>query len=196
MAKKISAIVSLSIIGVLIIATLIMANVKVSFGVKCATPNMVTVSYSSGANKFVEGEQSNKIVSLLADASKENSLTAMFTGKLFDKAGITTYTNNSTNSIPKSNETFYVTFSYDNPQKLMDGNKEYKDKDGKVYYYKKLVFAVAKTDSHTVAKVYIVPSYKPNSDDVYNEGGYSKYYTVNANYSALYNYLVEEGFNN
>ncbi len=196
MAKKITAIVSLSIIGVLIVATIIMANIKCSYGVNFATPDEVTVSYAnSSLNQDPTGEQANKIVSLINDASKENTLTAMFSGTLFDTAEVETTTPNGTSSIKKENGKFYVYLTYANPQKLMVGKKEYKDADNKTYYYKELVFEVSNTTGVEETKVYIIPSYKPNTNEPYNEGGYSKFYKLKANFSSLYSYLEQAKFN-
>ena len=47
MAKKIGAIVSLSIIGVLILATIIMANVNVNYSIKCEKPQYNRCRHSS-----------------------------------------------------------------------------------------------------------------------------------------------------
>lgn len=192
MAKKVSAIVSLSIIGVLIIATIIMANVQCSYGVNFKSPDLITVSYAnSGTNLDTTEAQRNNIVSLINNASKENTLTAMFSGTLFDTAEVSTPTSN-TSTIKKDNSKFYVYVTYNNPQKLMVGNKEYKDSEGKVYYYKELVFEVADTNGVAETNVYIIPSYKPNTDnEPYLEGGYTRKYTVKANYSQLFKYLDE-----
>ena len=80
MAKKIGAIVSLSIIGILILATIIMANVNVDYSIDCATPSNVWVLYNSNdPNKErVAGDENAKaIVDFINNASKEKSTSAM-----------------------------------------------------------------------------------------------------------------------
>ena len=65
MAKKIGAIVSLSIIGVLIIATIIMANIKINYSINCSTPDKIYVSYNNSGFTAVTSEtQANKIVEI------------------------------------------------------------------------------------------------------------------------------------
>ena len=69
MAKKIGAIVSLSLIGVLIIATIILANVKINYSINCENPTAVWVSYSNKAYNKVTDEQANKIIDYIVDES-------------------------------------------------------------------------------------------------------------------------------
>ncbi len=179
MQKKIWAIISLSIIGVLIIATIIMANVKVNYQIVCAEPDTIYIG-----NRVATEEEYDNILNYINGASKESALTSLFGGRINDKAVITT--NGSTNvSIPSSSN-YYVYFEYKNPQKLMNGNKEYKDGDGNVYYYKRLVFSV--DSSSEQFKVYIVPYYTSSGAENY-EDVYSKYYLLTADFSDLYSYL-------
>lgn len=177
MAKKICAIVSLSVIGVLILATIIMANVKVDYGVRCANPTTVYVCYGSNAERDVK-ESKNEIVSLINNASKESSLTALFNGTLNKKAKVVTASSVG-KSIPSTNG-FYVRYRYENDQKLVDNND-------KTVYYQDLVFEVNDLAGTNIVKVYVVP----NSQ---NSSVYTHYYELEANFEALYDYLVENDF--
>ncbi len=203
MAKRITAIVSLSIIGILIIATLIMANVDVNHKINCANPDSIYVQYSSNSPIDINPNDENYvdiyngILDRINNASKESSLTALFSGTLSDKPSIVTNSTTSATSVPSTSD-FYVSFVYNNPQKLMDGNNEYKNADGDSVYYKELVFSVSSTDDMQEVRVYIIPYYSSdNPDNGYNtNNSYYRYYLLNANFSELYNYLVDNGLNN
>lgn len=184
MAKKIGAIVSLSLIGILIIVTIILANVKINYSINCETPTSIFVSYTSNGQTKVSNEQANKIVDYINNASKENTLTALFNGNLNKKAEITGVSGNKTQPTAKG---FYVEYSYENPQKLMEGNKEYKDSKGNTVVYQRLVFTVNNLDEKAETTVCVYNKL----DSQY----YSHYYTVEANFYNLYNYLVECGLN-
>ena len=54
MAKKIGAIVSLSIIGILILATIIMANVNVDYSIDCAAPTQVWIQKGSETERLAK----------------------------------------------------------------------------------------------------------------------------------------------
>ena len=185
MAKKIGAIVSLSIIGILILATIIMANVNVNYSVNCATPTTVYVSYGG---KSERDAQSNKdaIVDLIDNASKEKSLTALFNGTLGKKAKVVAVS--SVGKTIPSNNNFYVRYRYDNARKLMEGKKEYKDSNGSVIYYDDLVFEIKDLVGTNVVNVYVVP-------DSSNAKVYTHCYELEADFEALYDFLVEKEYN-
>ena len=151
MAKKIGAVVSLSIIGILILATIIMVNIKVDYSIKCETPTTVYVSYSSGTERDAQ-DYTDKIVEYINNASSENSLTALFNGTLGKKAKVFAV---SEKSIP-TNAGFNVRYRYENPQKLMEGNKAYEDSNGQNVYYEDLVFTVSDVEGISIVKVYVV----------------------------------------
>ena len=193
MAKRITAIVSLSIIGILIIATIIMANVDVNHKINCNNPDSIYVQYSSNGIREVDDEIYDGILERINNASKESSLTALFSGTLSEKPAIVTNSTTSATTVPSTSD-FYVSFVYNNPQKLMDGNNEYKDADGNSLYYKELIFSVNSTDDMQEVRVYIIPYY--NADGDFNtNNSYYRYYLLNANFADLFNYLVDNNFN-
>lgn len=202
MAKKIGAIVSVSIIGILILATIIMANINVNYSINCANPDAIYVQYGSNAQITATDSQYNEILNYINNASKGNSLEALFSGNLFTKAEITTvrtYTT-GTNVVPTTSGTFNVVFQYNSPQALKYGKDNYIDSHGKTYYYKELVFSINNTNGESDFRVYIKPYYEENSsngstDVQYNGENYTKYYTLSADFTNLYNYLSENGFN-
>jgi len=178
MAKKIGAIVSLSIIGILILATIIMANVNVDYSIKCANPTYVYVSHSS-KSEIDAGANKDAIVSLISNASKEKSLTALFNGNLNKKANLVT-ASSAGKTIPSTTD-FYVRYSYENTQTAEDAN-------GNKVSYEELVFTVNNTQGSSQVKVYLVP-------DATNAMTYTHYYDLEADFEDLYNYLVEQGYN-
>lgn len=181
MAKKIGAILSISIIGILIIATIIMANVNVKYNIDCATPTYVYVSYKTNdpTKERDAKDKAGVIVNYINSASQEKALTALFNGTLnkepnLFKAG------NVGKTLP-SNEGFFVRYRYENAQKLVDN-------DGKEVYYDDLVFVVKDLDGVNVVNVYVIP-------DAQNAKTYTYYYEVEADFSALYEYLANNNFN-
>lgn len=182
MAKKIGAIVSLSIIGILILATIIMANINVNYGIKCAIPPRVYVSYNTNdPNEEVDADtHANKIVNYINKASNEKALTALFNQTLGKKAEI----NAVSEKTIATNSGFYVRYRYTNPQKLMDGKKEYKNSNGENVYYEDLVFTVNDLDGINVVKVYVI-------QDATRSNKYTYYYELEADFERLYNFLFE-----
>lgn len=180
MAKKIGAIVSLSIIGILILATIIMANVDVKYNIKCATPTSVWVNYNSNdSSKERQVSDAETVVNYINNASKEKSLTALFNGTLNKKAKLVAESKNG-KKLP-SNSSFYVRYRYENAQKVQDNN-------GNEVVYDDLVFTVTDTDDIQLVKVYVIP-------DSANATTYTYYYELEADFSSLYDYLVESGYN-
>ena len=185
MAKKIGAIASLSIIGILIITTIILANVKINYSINCKQPTEIWVSYSNQSYQPTKSsEHANQIYSIINNSSKENTLSALFNGNLNKKAEIKTVSGNK--SLP-SNNGFYVEFSYSAPQTLMDDNKEFKDSNDNTVSYEKLVFTVTDVNESKDVNVYVFN--KTTSQY------YSHYYVVDANFYELYNFLIENEYN-
>ncbi len=172
MAKKIGAIVSLSIIGILILTTIIMASVNVNYSIDCAKPKDVCVIYNSN-ERVVDAETANKIVGFIDNASKEKALTALFNGNI-NKEATLVLESNAGKTIP-STSGFYVRYSYENQQKT-------KDAEGKEVYYENLVFTVNNLEGSNEVKVYLIP-------DATNAMVYTHYYNLEANFKALYDFL-------
>lgn len=200
MAKKITAIVSLSIIGILILATIIMANVDVNHKINCADPNYIYVQYGSGTSQYISGDDDiySEILDRINNASKESSLNALFAGTINDTPQVVTRSTTGSGYNPYSNSSaFYITFNYNDAQKVKVGNKDYVDSSNENYYYKALVFEVTANEGMQTVKVYIIPYYQngtttPNLDS----NNYYRYYELTADFSDLYSYLNDNGFNN
>ncbi len=179
MAKKIIAIVSLSIIGILILATIIMANVNVDYSIDCATPTSVWVNYNSNdSSKEMKVKDADAVVDYINNASKEKSLTALFNGTLNKEAKLVA-ASSSGKKLP-TNSGFYVRYRYENAQKVKDNN-------GNVVYYDDLVFTVEDMEGTQLVKVYLIP----NSA---NASTYTYYYELEADFESLYDYLVDNNY--
>lgn len=178
MAKKIGAIVSLSIIGVLIIATIIMANININYNVNCAKPTSVHVVY--GNTERLETENVDKIVKIINNASKEKVLTALFNGDLNKKAELKVASSVG-KSVP-SDADYYIRYRYENPQVLKDGKKDYKDANGKKVVYNDLLFTVNENSDSEVINVYVI-------QDKTKAKSYTYYYELDADFTELYNLL-------
>lgn len=176
MAKKIGAIVSLVLVGIVIIVAIVMANVKIDYSVKCLKPDVVYVQTSDGTVK-VDNTQKDKIVDYISNASKESSLTALFNGNINKKAEIV-----SEKATLASPTTYYVRYHYNTKQNLVVNKKEYKNADGQTEKYDELVFVVNKFDGETEFKVYVIL----DSD---NANSYSYYFKLSADFGELYDYL-------
>lgn len=177
MAKKIGAIVSLSIIAILIIATIIMANVSVDYSINCAKPTSVRVIY--GNTEKVVGDEADKIVDIISNASKEKSLTALFNGNLNKKAELKVAS--SVGKTVPSNSGYYVRYRYANPQNLKDGKSNYKDSNGNTVVYDDLLFTVNESNNGVI-NVYVIQN-KTNANV------YTYYYELEADFSELYSLL-------
>ena len=183
MAKKIGAIVSLSIIGILILATIIMANVNVDYSINCATPTTVWVKKQGSSTEVLAKDKTNDIIEFINGASKEKSLTALFNGTLGKKAEVEYVGSSSGKTIPTS-ASYYVRYSYNNAQKLMVGKKAYKDANNNEVYYEDLVFEVNNVEGTALVNVYVVL-------DSTNSNNYSYCYKLEADFESLYDYLQQ-----
>ena len=186
MAKRISAIISLVIIGILILTTIIMATIDVDHKIKCNQPNEIYIRYNSSDKNTTE-EQQKCIIDFIDNASKEKSLTALFNGHIGDQAELKLI---STTPVEiKDTSEFFVIYHYTTAQDLIVNNKIEKDENGQDIKYKELAFAIDKTQGLHEVKVYITPEGASSFT-------YSRYYNVRADFSDLYDYLVSEGFRN
>ena len=178
-AKKIGTIVTVSIIGALILATIIMTFVPYSFKMDIATPDRITV-YDYSGNKSASGTFSksdkkdiyNNILDKFDKAFEQSVLNAMFNGDLGKKAELKTRSTQSV-SVKTGN---YLKFGYDNAQK-------YKVNGGE-YSYNQIIIDISYTEGEfQTVKAYIVDSTNPFEN-------YSKhYYEVEANFTELANYI-------
>ena len=190
MAKKVTAIVSLIIIGLLIVTTIVMANVDVNYGIEFDTPDIVRILKPSNSNPDDISSDKTKIKKIeeyINDASKESSLTALFNGTLFQHAEISTC---SLTTIKTNSSCYYIEFVYQSAKVLKEGKDNYKE-NGKNYLYKELWFEISNKEGVNEFKVYVIPWQDENGNKNENKQVYSKYYTLKADFSNLYNFLAQ-----
>ena len=179
MEKKIGAIISLIIIGIVIVAAIVMVNIKIDYSVECVKPDRIWVQTSSDI-KSTTTEQQNKIVEMINNASKQNALTAMFNGELSKSAELVTL--KTTVSNPTN---FYVKYIYNTKQDLIVDGKEFKNAEGQTETYEELIFVVDNVEGETQCKVYVIP--ESNSSTTTS----SYYFNLDANFEELFKYLSE-----
>lgn len=178
MAKKIGACVSLGIIAILIIATIIMANINLSYSVQCATPSDIYVSLGSETSQPASAEEKTAIMNYINSASQEKMLTALFNGNLNKHATLTS----KKGTLSTESSKYYVRYTYNESQTLKVNGKDYMNEDKDTVKYDDLIFVIEDVEDATVVKVYVIP-------DDSNNMRYTYYYTVDANLSDLYSYL-------
>jgi len=177
MAKKITAIVSLTLVGIIVAAIIIMANITVDHNIDYATPSQMWVTYNSSTPRRVDNEEDKeKILSLMDEATQEKYLNALLTKTLDKKPEIKQ--NKTTKANIPSTTKYYVIFEFGQPQHL-EGIEE----DN--VYYRQLVFAVAQSEGEVETKVYI-------SED--GDMTYRYYYLITVDYSEIFNYLTNNGY--
>lgn len=194
--KIILAGISLFIVAFVVIATIIMSNVKLEYGINCATPNEIEIRIGSNTNavRSPSDEQKKTIIGYINSASKQSALNALFNGELNKKATIkslsgTTYTTLTTPS--RVNYDYFVVYKYNEAQPLKVGKKNY-EVDGDAYLYKELYFGVKQTDGEAEINVYVNPYFEKGTGNVFNDKEYYHYYYVlQADFDNLFNYLKE-----
>lgn len=179
-AKKVGTIITVSIIGALILATIIMTFVPYSFKMNIATPDRITV-YDYSGNKSASGTFSltekkdiyDELISRFDTAFEQSVLNAMFNGDLGKKAELKTRSTQAV-SVKTGN---YLKFGYDNAQKYKLNGIEYS--------YTQIIIDISYTEGEfKTIKAYIV-----DSTNMYDN--YSKhYYEVEANFTELANYIT------
>ncbi len=156
-----------------------MANVSVNYSIQCAKPDHVYVSYGASAQTDAQGH-ADEIVKFISNASKEKSLTALFNGNLNKHA--TLHAKGASATIPSNSSNFYVRYYYDNPQKLKEDKKVYKDSNDNEVEFKELVFEVKEAEGSNFVNVYVV-------QDSMSANTYTYYYELDADFEELFDYL-------
>ena len=199
MAKKIIAIISLSLIGILVVATIVLANIPFSHNFKHNKPDYIEVYYGGTETtaRSATNDDFNKIIELINKATDDKILNALFEGRLNDKP-VLVDENEKLTSVPSNASSYYVCYKYKegNPQTLMDGDKAFKDENGNEYLYAQICFEI--TEKSETIKAYVIPQKDDNGNNYRPNNGsklqYHKYYSINADFSELYTYLSDAGF--
>ena len=161
--KKIASIIIISIVTLLVAATVVLALVPLTkYNAINEGYNLVTVyknSYTNYKTFMPEDDEFEKFEELHKKGLKQNILSTMFQGALKDKSSLEKVTSTSLQNVITDNAGYFVEFEYDSEQTLIWDNKEYTYKDGtteKVAKYTSLVLEVKNTDSFANTTVYVV----------------------------------------
>ena len=177
--KKVLTIVSLSIVGALLLATIILACIPVGSLPKFADPIGVTIySNELGVKKVDEDDKASNITSKMQSAVKQRCLSAIFNGTL---KNMSIKTMESTIYVPRSNsETTKAKFEY------KYAGKQTMAVNGVKFEYSSLLFEVNENDARDTMKIYVIKDDKTGDSVVY-----SHLISVDGNYSELFVYINE-----
>ena len=196
-AALITAIVAFSLIGILIITTILLAVIPVYTGVKFANePDRIVIKYNNEQMTVYNNDAEyqdifDSIWNAYNDASNPTVMDSIFNG--FAGKGMTAnYSSSSLSFGNLSNETtFSVAFYWDNSQLMTnkDGSQfNYELANGDEYTsgvkYNSAVFSVDSTNG-VVEKTFYLRTNTTNSTST------RYYYTGIANYYSLYRVLIE-----
>lgn len=190
--KKVISIIILSLVGLLITATVVLAIVPITtYNPVSSDVNYVVVYKNSATNYNMylkDSEQAKKLVELNEKSHKQNILSTMFQGALGNKAQLEKVTQANISSVlNSSNAGYFVEFNYDNAERTLQWEgKDYVYKDGtadKLAMYDKLVVAINDTSSFAKITVYVV-----------NEGKYMFKITTHAHQNELFDYISQISF--
>ena len=184
--KKVGAIISLSVIGLLIALTIILSVTTVSHKVNIQTPDIITVYNNGKSNTYKKDDESadkkeiyNDIISLIDESFKETTLTAIFNGNAAFKTTITT----KSDTLSVSSGT-WVRYQYNEGKVLKDGKKDFKTSSDQTVEYTSIYFKLTDPDEIAETKIYIV-----KKDDTYNLAKYN--YTALSNLAKTNTYVQE-----
>ena len=189
--KKTLTIVALSLIGLIIIATIVLGFVNTNFAqINIDNATSVTVYKDGKDSKFYKNDdkvgsdtatQYKEIADLYNKESKVSILTALFTGAYSTKANIV---NEYTTISNKTSSGYWLIFEFDEEQTLKLNGKEYVDStstSSDPVTFTKVVLQVTNTQGMQLVTAYICESSSSEQAD----------YTMSiyANQTALYEYI-------
>lgn len=197
--KKIISIIVLSIVGLLVAATITLAIVPVSTydAVKGATqtsksPDYITVYKNGKSNTYLPGAVNYETVSTNIKAKYEDSLKASILSSFFQGAmsydeAVEKSTTSGIDNVLKTNGSVYVEFNWNEAQTLYFDGAEYKvtnNKTEKTVSFTSLAVEVKNTDAYEKVTVYVID----NSTSSSRVSNY-KISTL-AHQKDLYNYII------
>lgn len=179
--KKVLTIVSLSIVGALLLATIILACIPVGSLPNFSNPTGVVV-YSSelggGVGKVDEDDKASNITSKMQSAVKQRCLSAIFNGTL---KNMSIKTMESTSYVSRSNsDTAKALFEY------KYAGKQTMTINGVTFEYSSLLFEVKENDARDTMKIYVIEETSSSTSVKY-----SHIISVDGNYSELFVYISE-----
>ena len=183
--KKIVPIVSLSIIGLLIITILIMFFAPASHACEIHRPEEIQIYINSSNEKTISADYENReyydtVMNKLDESFKERALTALFNGRLGQKAEL----KETSGSITMSNGV-YVVLSYNNNAiTYKNGN----NKISAVY----VAFELVETSGFESVNAYLI---EKEEDVTSTKMKYHYYYSMQGDTKDLYDYVKNNLYN-
>lgn len=186
--KKILSIIALSFIGLLAIATIVLAIVPSSFdkGIIPSNPITVTVYTTDNDTLFAQdNDRYNELIDLVDNSFKESTLSALFQGAYGFENEVQTSVSSTTISSVKTNYAIQLDYGTTNDYTLKINNKEYTygANNNKTVKFDSVLFAVNDTNNLSSVTVYLL-----------NDGSATGSVTVQAKQTKLYDYLTNLKF--
>lgn len=160
--KKALTIVALSLVGILVITTIVLGFVTTSFE-QVTISDAISVTVHKGTStqiyyKDTDSDDYNKFVEMYNKQSKQSILKSLFTGAFSEKAEVI---NETTSMSSKLTSGYWLIYNFDNEQILKIDGKEYVDKTQTTttqVTYKKLAIYIVDTEDMDLVTMYIFDS--------------------------------------
>lgn len=195
--KLIISISLLSVLGILIITTIVLACLKKDYNVNVNDPYQIRIYSTENSNFYEytfdkEDQEYKDIMKLYNESSVENYLTLFLAGKLNKESyidNLNSQTSVISNVINKNPDHYYVEFVYGELNNLMLNDEPfYKAGTDDVVRYNKLLLEVKNTSSVEEVKIY-VENYSQYSTT--NSISSSYQFVTYANQGELYDLIAE-----
>lgn len=157
--KKILTIVALSLVGLLVVTTIVLGFIPSNFA-QVSINEAVSVTYHNGSAsqiyyKNTDADTFNDLVELFDEQSKQSVLKSLFTGAYSNDPEVI---NETTSMSTKLTNGKWLVYRFDNAQTLYINGKEYEDKTQSTtttVTFKKLALSVTETDGMELVTMYI-----------------------------------------
>lgn len=177
--KKVLTIISLSTVGLLLIATIVLACIPVGSLPCFASPaGVVIYDDDLGVDKVNEDSEANNITSKMQAGVKQRLLQAIFDGTL---KNVRVETKTSNGYISRSNsKDDVVVFEYKyNAEQTITVN-------GSSYEYKSIIFEINENDERDTMKMYLI-----NDDTTSSSAPYRTSISVDGNFGDAFAYVKD-----
>lgn len=156
--KKILTIVALSLVGLLIVTTIVLGFIPSNFE-QVSVSEAVSVTYHKGPAhqvyyKNTDTEVFEDLVELFEEQSKQSVLKSLFTGAYSNEASVK---NEATSMTTKLTSGKWLVYRFDNAQTLYINGEKHEDKTqtDPTVTFKKLAMSVIETDGLQQVTMYI-----------------------------------------
>ena len=180
--KKVITIISLSVVGLLILATIIAACITVTGTIDFGTPSQMVI-YWDDLNEFNKDAQAQDVIKSIKEGTEQKYLTALFEGTL-DNISVETKSEDENKSyIARDNaqeDRVLFELKYDVDQTIKV--------EGKEYTFRSLVVEITENDNVSKLVVYVIPTFVANST---TSVGYYTKITINGDFEDTFMMIKE-----